>query len=244
MRIAILSDIHGNRTAFEAVLADLRQTSPDLILHGGDLADSGASPIEIVDRIRDFGWQGVAGNTDEMLFRPDSLEEFASQSSAPTSLWSAIREMAAATRAMLGDERIAWLRRLKRVQIQSPMALVHARPESLWRAPAPEATDSELESVFEPLGQPIALYAHIHRPYIRNVSTSQVQQRLVINTGSVSLSYDGDRRASYLLLDGSTPTIRRVQYDVEAEVKTLSSCGLPHAQWVARTLRAASPQMP
>ena len=51
MRIAIVSDIHGNRTAFEAVLADLKQTSPDLILHGGDLADSGASPAEIVDRI-------------------------------------------------------------------------------------------------------------------------------------------------------------------------------------------------
>ena len=51
MRIAIVSDIHGNRTAFEAVLADLRQTSPDLILHGGDLADAGASPVEIVDRI-------------------------------------------------------------------------------------------------------------------------------------------------------------------------------------------------
>lgn len=83
MRIAILSDIHGNRTAFEAVLADMRQTSPDLILHGGDLADSGSSPAEIVDRIRDFGWQGVVGNTDEMLFRPASLEEFASKSSAP-----------------------------------------------------------------------------------------------------------------------------------------------------------------
>lgn len=49
MRIAIVSDIHGNLTAFEAVLADLRQTSPDLILHGGDLADSGSSPVEIVD---------------------------------------------------------------------------------------------------------------------------------------------------------------------------------------------------
>jgi protein phosphatase len=55
MRIAILSDIHGNRTAFEAVLADLQQTSPDLILHGGDLADSGAGAVEIVDRIRDLG---------------------------------------------------------------------------------------------------------------------------------------------------------------------------------------------
>ena len=46
MRIAIVSDIHGNRTAFEAVLADLTQTSPDLIFHGGDLADGGANPAE------------------------------------------------------------------------------------------------------------------------------------------------------------------------------------------------------
>ena len=76
MRIAIVSDIHGNRTAFEAVLADLRQTSPDLILHGGDLADGGASPAEIVDCIRDLGWPGVVGNADEALFRAQSLEEF------------------------------------------------------------------------------------------------------------------------------------------------------------------------
>jgi 3',5'-cyclic AMP phosphodiesterase CpdA len=50
MRIAIVSDIHGNQTAFEAVLADLRQTSPDLILHGGDLADTGSSPVDLSDR--------------------------------------------------------------------------------------------------------------------------------------------------------------------------------------------------
>jgi predicted phosphodiesterase len=86
VRIAFVSDIHGNRTAFEAVLADLRETSPDLVLHGGDLADSGSSPTEIVDRIRDLGWNGLLGNTDEMHSRPESLEEFASQSSAPPSL--------------------------------------------------------------------------------------------------------------------------------------------------------------
>jgi predicted phosphodiesterase len=55
MRVAIVSDIHGNRTAFEAVLADLRQTSPDLILHGGDLPFGGANPAEIVDQMRDLG---------------------------------------------------------------------------------------------------------------------------------------------------------------------------------------------
>src|SRR5271168_1160098 len=101
MRVAIVADLHGNRTAFEAVLADLKQTSPDLILHGGDLADSGSSPVEIVDRIRDLGWQGVMGNTDEMLVRPESLEEFASQSRAPAALWTAIREIADATRLSL-----------------------------------------------------------------------------------------------------------------------------------------------
>ena len=244
MRIAILSDIHGNRPAFEAVLADLQQTSPDLILHGGDLANAGASPVEIVDRIRDLGWQGVVGNTDEMLFRPASLDEFASQSSAPPSLWTAIRQMAAATRTMLGEERIAWLSGLARVHIQGPMALVHASPESLWRAPTPEATDAELESVYGPLRQQVAVYGHIHRPYIRNVPSPQVRERLVANTGSVSLSYDGDRRASYLVLDGPCPMIRRVEYDVEKELKALSSCGLPHADWIAKSLSTGSPQMP
>src|SRR5580658_10141774 len=103
MRIAVVSDIHGNGTAFEAVLADLRHTSPDLILHGGDLPHGGASPVEIVDRIRDLGWPGVLGNTDEMLFDPASLQDFADQSTkkspAMKPLFEAIAEMAAATRA-------------------------------------------------------------------------------------------------------------------------------------------------
>src|SRR5580704_6290570 len=239
MRIAILSDIHGNRTAFEAVLADLCATAPDLILHGGDLAFGGAGPVEIVDRIRDLGWQGVVGNTDEMLFRPESLEEFASQSPAAPSLWTAIRQMAAATRTMLGEERIAWLRGVERVQIQGPIALVHASPESPWRAPTPEATDAELESVYGPFGCPVAVYGHIHRAFIRTVSGMTVA-----NTGSVSLSYDGDPRAAYLLLDDSQPSMRRVEYDVDREIKAVLAGRFPHADWVAKMLASASPQMP
>ena len=239
MRVAIVSDIHGNLTAFEAVLADLRKTSPDLIFHGGDLADSGSSPVEIVDRVRDLGWQGVIGNTDEMLAMPETLEEFVSQSLAPASMWSAIREMAAATRAALGEERIAWLRGLPLVQTHGAMAVVHASPESRWKAPTPEASDAELESVYSPLSRPVAIYGHIHRSFVRSVSNM-----IVANTGSVSLSYDGDRRAAYLLLDDSTPTIRRVEYDVEKEIQALVGCGLPHSEWVGKMLETGRPQMP
>ncbi len=136
MRIAIVSDIHGNRTAFEAVLADLRRTSPDLILHGGDLADGGANPAEIVDRVRDLGWPGVVGNTDEMLFRPESLTELAGKSPDMQPLFGVVEEMAAATREALGEERLAWLRGLPLAQVHGSMALVHASPDSAWRAPA------------------------------------------------------------------------------------------------------------
>lgn len=239
MRIAVVSDIHGNRTAFEAVLADLRQAAPDLILHGGDLADSGASPGEIVDRVRDLGWQGVVGNTDELLFRADSLQEFAKQSSAPPALFAAIDEMAAATREVLGDEKLNWLRGLPRIQQRGPIVLVHASPGDLWRAPAPEASDTELESTYGQLGRPVTVYAHIHQPYIRDLGG-----RTVANTGSVSLSYDGDQRASYLLFDDTKPSIRRVSYDIDEELHALSNCGLPHADWVAASLRSARPQMP
>jgi predicted phosphodiesterase len=239
MRIAVVSDIHGNRTAFEAVLADLRQTSPDLILHGGDLADGGASPVEIVDRIRDLGWQGVVGNTDEMLFKPESLQELARQSPELRPLFAAVEEMAVATREALGAERLGWLRRLPRMQVRGPLALVHASPESPWRAPAAAASDAELESVYGPLGQPIAVYAHIHRSYIRSVSGM-----VVVNTGSVGLSYDGDRRAAYLLLDDGEPAIRRVEYDLDSELEALAASDLPHAAWMARILESASPQMP
>jgi diadenosine tetraphosphatase ApaH/serine/threonine PP2A family protein phosphatase len=68
--------------------------------------------------------------------------------------------------------------------------------------------------------------------------------KVLINTGSVGLPYDGDSRASYLMLEGSTPSIRRVEYNLEKELKALSSCGLPGAEWTAKMLRTSSPQMP
>jgi predicted phosphodiesterase len=247
VRIAILSDVHGNLTAFEAVCADLREAAPDLVLHGGDLADSGSSPIAIIDRIRDLRWPGVYGNTDEMLFRPAALESFAAISQAPKSVWQTVRAIAHATRETLGNERLAWLAQLPPTAIEtgstgSGVALVHATPESCWQVPAAESSDDEVKGVYGVLNQPIVVHGHTHIPSIRTLDGAG--PRFLINTGSVGLPYDGDRRASYLLIEDGMPAIRRVAYDLERELKALAQCGLPGADWTARILRAGLPQLP
>lgn len=233
MRVAIVSDIHGNLRAFQAVLADLRQIAPDLVVHGGDLAYGGGHPAEIIDQIRSLGWPGVRGNTDEMLWAPEGLAEFAAIAPKLAPLLTILQEMIPPTLANLGEERLRWLEGLPLLYSQEGFSLVHASPKDLWRAPMPNASDDELQSTFTSLRVQIAVYGHIHRPYIR-----QLPGMKVANTGSVSQSYDGDRRASYMVIDGEGITIRRVEYDVESEAKELLRSGLPHADWLSRILLA------
>ena len=135
----------------------------------------------------------MVGNTDEMLFRPESLTEFAGKLPKLQPMFAAIGEMAAATREALGAERLEWLRGLPRTQFHVRWRSCMPVPESPWRAPAPEAERCGIGSRLCSARQPVAVYGHIHRSYIRSVNGMTV-----INTGSVSLSYDGDRRAAYL----------------------------------------------
>lgn len=239
MRIAIVSDIHGNLTAFEAVLADLRDASPDLILHGGDLAESGPGGPFIIDHIRDAAWPGVIGNSDQMLADPDSLERFAAQSPQLDSLWRSVREVAAHARELLGSDRIAWLGELPLAQLRDDLALVHASPGDPWRAPNANAAEAELAAAYSPLARPRVIYGHLHTPFVRALDAFTVA-----NSGSVSLPYDGDPRASYLLIDNGAPQIRRAAYDVDLECRRLVESRFPHAEWIARALQTARPAMP
>ena len=233
MRVAILSDIHGNRRAFEAVLDDLQQVAPDVILHGGDLAAGGAHPADIIDQVRSLGWPGVRGNTDEMLWSPESLAEYAAANPKIERLLAMVQETIPPTLASIGEERLRWLEGLPTMYSQEGFSLVHASPDDLWRAPMANASDEELQSTYASLGAPIVVYGHIHCPYVR-----RLHRMTVANTGSVSQSYDGDTRASYLLMDGDSVAIRRVEYDVESEAKELLDSGLPHAKWLSRILLA------
>src|SRR5207247_11318558 len=107
MRLAVVSDIHGNLPALEAVLADLEQARPDAVVLGGDLALGGPHPVEVVDRLRQLRWPSVLGNTDEALDEQHLPEKLRA---------SFVGQAATRTREMLGRERVVWLSILARQQ--------------------------------------------------------------------------------------------------------------------------------
>ncbi|MGD0452823.1 MAG: metallophosphoesterase family protein [Solirubrobacteraceae bacterium] len=229
----MVSDVHGNLTAFDAVAADIQRRAPELVLHGGDLVLMGAQPAQVIDRVRELDWQGVVGNTDEVLWRP---EELARQDARAPKLASLLRlifnEYAPATAELLGEERIKWLRELPAQQRVEDLVLVHAAPGDLWRAPMPDAEEQELSSVYGPLDASTAVYGHIHRPYTRTLAGMTV-----VNSGSVGMPWDGDPRASYLLIEDGRPELVRVEYDVEREAAALLSSGYPDALRLAEMRR-------
>jgi diadenosine tetraphosphatase ApaH/serine/threonine PP2A family protein phosphatase len=202
------------------------------VLQGGDLAFAGRQPAEVVDRVRELGWPGVVGNVDEMLWRREALAEWAAR--APKlgpRLRPVFETQAAATRELLGDERIAWMEALPGELEEGELALVHAAPGDLWRAPMPDDRDADLLKAYAELDARLVVYGHIHRPYVRDLGSMTVA-----NSGSVGAPYDGDPRASYLLIDGD-PEVIRVEYDVEREVAGLLASGYPGAEWIADSRR-------
>jgi predicted phosphodiesterase len=233
MRLAILSDIHGNLTALDAVLADLRRQKPDLIFHGGDIPYGGCNPCEVIDCIMQEGWPGVLGNTDEVLW--SDAQRPALESSAPKlkSLFHMIFDVVSpATRAMIGPARLQWLQALPLELRHQDLLLMHAAPGNIWKSPLHNAEDAELESTYGKLNASTIVYCHIHRPFIRTPGALTV-----CNSGSVGMPYDGDPRSSYLLITDGVPEIRRVEYDIEKEVGRLLASDYPQKEWLAEMRR-------
>ncbi|HEY7199289.1 MAG TPA: metallophosphoesterase family protein [Candidatus Dormibacteraeota bacterium] len=235
MRLAVVSDVHGSLVALEAVVADVRAAAPDLVVQGGDTAVIGPRPAEVVDRLRELDWPGVAGNVDEMLWdgaaraeqerRAPRLRAWLDVLFGTLAPWSAER---------LGDERIAWLRDLPPAHRCEDVLVVHASPGDRWRAPMPDAADAELHAVYGEPGVRTAVYGHVHRPFVR-----ALPGLTVANSGSVGLPWDGDPRASWLLLDGGAAEVRRVAYDLERARRDLDDAGFPLAAWLAGVQRGA-----
>lgn len=223
VRIAVVSDVHGNLTALDAVVADVARRGADLVVHGGDLALMGPRPAEVVERVRELGWPGVVGNTDELLWRPEEHSRQLERAPQLSALLSLLFDVYAPdTRERLGEERLCWLRALPAECRAGGLTVVHAQPDDLWRAPMPEATDEELFAAYRQLGADQVAYGHIHRPFTRTRASS-----VIANAGSVGMPWDDDPRAAYLVITDGVAEVVRVAYDIEAEARALRAAGHP-----------------
>jgi len=236
MKTAILSDIHGNLTALEAVVAAIDAESPDAVVLGGDLVGNGGRLAEVIDLVRDRGWACIAGNTDEMLWQPERIDVLAERMPQMSRLWETLRGDIALAIDSIGPERFRWLQGLPSQWTSAGMAVVHASPGDKWKSPAnSSAPDHEFVETYGSLGRPIVVFGHLHVPFIRRLGPLTVA-----NSGSVGMPHDGDPRAGYLIIDDEDIAIRRVVYDIEAEIASRVASGYPNAAWIGRMFRAGS----
>jgi predicted phosphodiesterase len=227
VRVAVLSDIHGNLRGLEACLADLEQQGgADVVAAAGDYCMDGPQPAEVVDRLIALGALCVRGNTDRML------ADVASTGGDEDELrWF---------RERLGETRLAWLRELPFARSfgegADGLLVVHAHPktddEHIW----PDAPDDFLERITGGVAERTIAFGHLHLPYVR-----VWRDRVLVDVASAGLPKDGDPRAGYALFTkrsgGWEVKHRRVAFDVERVARDITKSGMPDAARHVKVLR-------
>ena len=240
-RIAVLSDVHGNVAALEAVRSAVRAAKPDHVAIAGDHVLNGPEPAATVDLLRELEADGaaiVSGNTDLAVADFDYAAAFPWFTDGVPDTFRAAAEWA---HDALGDERLAWLRRLpaeRRLHADDgTMVLVcHASPGSQTAG-----FDQELDPtvVIERIGRTdarVIVCGHTHLPEVRDLGW-----KWIVNDGSAGYVFDGDPTASWALIDlvgGEVGAdIRRTPYDALGVASAISARGLPGDVYRAATVR-------
>ena len=230
LRIAVFSDVHGNLTALNAVLAALDAHRPlHLIVAAGDHALVGPRPSEAWDTLQAAGCACGLGNDDELLWTgeiPATLGE---------SPWTPlVRARLPPTVAALGPERLAALQALPRSLRIAPapggdLLIVHANVRSLYGwALSATSTDADLERDYGGAGARVICCGHYHEPCVR-----EWHGVTRVNVASVSIPRDGQPLAAYTILDwdGDWHIAQyRVPYDPVAEERAFASSTLPRTE--------------
>jgi len=233
-RIAILSDIHGNLPAFEAVLADIKSAGVDERWCLGDLVGYGAQPDECVALAKDECELTLIGNHDLVVIGKLDIADF-SLNAAVAARW---------TQENIGQESIDFLNTLAPMANGRAIGLYHASPrDPVWEyvlsTMLADACMDAMETRIGAVGHShVALYfwrsergavAGEHAPGGTNLDLSQGDW--IINPGGVGQPRDGDPRAAWLLLDLETWTAewRRVEYPIDEAARAIQQAGLPLA---------------
>ena len=260
-RIAVLSDVHGNSLALEAVRKAIKKEKPDLTLIAGDLVMNGPEPGATVDAIREMEREGaivVQGNTDIAVADADYAAAFPwmLESGVPDQ----VRAAAEWAHDALDDDQLAWLRRLpaeRRVRIGDDLVLAtHASPGSQTQGFNRDLDPSTVLERISRTDARVICCGHTHIPNVQEFGW-----KVVVNAGSAGWIFDGDPTASFALvtIDGAAPApaaaadageddvdpprpvvnadIKRAEYDVLAVSNAISARGLPGDVYRAATVR-------
>ena len=231
MRVAVVSDIHSNLHALEAVLAAIEEANPDELWCLGDLVGYGPQPNECCAAIAQRADVCLAGNHDLAVRGTIDLEEFGGEA-AVAARW---------TREVLAPEAQVLLDRLEPEGAAHGVALYHGSArDPIWEY---VLSDEGALVTLELTQSPLVLVGHSHvalrvvksgDEVVGGVAAAGTELELdgvraLLNPGSVGQPRDGDPRAAYLLLDldAQHASFRRVEYDVKRTQHEMRDAGLP-----------------
>jgi predicted phosphodiesterase len=232
-RLALVSDIHGNAVALDAVIDDLNRDGIGRVVCLGDALQGGAQPAEVAERLNATGWPTVLGNADAFLLDEHASSEVPTQSQLATREWS---------RARLGDVGLGLIETFEpTIETAVGAATVlafHGSPASYDDILLP--TDDE-KSYREGLGEvsaSIVCGGHVHLQYLRRIGATRF-----VNPGSIGLGYDHeqdpddfhfDAYASYAVVtseDGRVEvSFRRVPFERDEVIAVIAESGIPSAE--------------
>ncbi len=227
--VAILSDMHGNSAATEAVLADIDIHHPGEVICLGDLVGYGARPNETIDLIRSRGIPTIMGNYDDGVgFDRDDCgcayrDELERERGQQSLLWS---------REVVTGDRKQWLRslvpELRREVNGIRIRLVHGSPRRMNEYLFADRDPASLARIARSAACDVLVFGHTHIPWSRTIEGVRF-----VNTGSVGKPKDGDPRAGWVLLTVDeagrvVSEIQRVAYDIVSMAAAIrESDGLP-----------------
>jgi hypothetical protein len=194
-----------------------------------------ARPAQVVDLVQSLNWPGVIGNTEEVFWRPEPLWAMAERLPTLKTTWDMVFADVERTREALGVRRIAWLHGLTQCWSEGNVGVVHASPGNTWNAPSPHSDDDEFVHAYTELGSALVVFGHLHVPFERRIG-----DLIIANAGSVGMPYDGDPRASYLIVEDGRACNRRVEYDIHAEISAIESQHMPGGPWISAILRSGT----
>lgn len=240
LKLALVSDIHGNILALEAALAEISRHEPDRIVVLGDLVLNGPRPAECVDKVRELEAAGalvIAGNTDIAVADGDYAAAFPWLDEVPVSH----RAAADWSRDLLSDDQLEYLRRLpaeRRLSVDDDLILAcHASPGSQTSGlPADLDAAVTVQRVTRTDARVICC-GHTHVADVRELG-----RKLIVNPGSCGYAFDGTPDACWGLLSvdpGEQPqaTLYRAEYDPTPAAEEVSQRGLPGDVYRAATIR-------